>query len=80
MATSHGVQQGYNANAVVDSKKQIVTNAEVFGSGTDSKNMAPMLKGAKENLEAIGWKKPLASLWQYTILQENGPVYINKHL
>ena len=30
MATSHGVQQGYNANAVVDDKKQIVTNAEVF--------------------------------------------------
>ena len=59
MATSHGVQQGYNANAVVDDKKQIVTNAEVFGSGTDSKNMAPMLEGAKENLEAIGWDKPL---------------------
>jgi transposase len=59
MATSHGVQQGYNANAMVDAKKQIVTNAEVFGSGTDSKNMAPMLEGAKKNLEAIGWKKSL---------------------
>jgi transposase len=59
MATSHGVQQGYNANAVVDAKSQIVTTAEVFGSGTDSKNMAPMLKGARENLEAIGMEKPL---------------------
>lgn len=59
MATSHGVQQGYNANAVVDAKRQIVTNAEVFGSGTDSKNMAPMLEGARENLEAIGLEKPL---------------------
>ena len=36
MATSHGVQQGYNANAVVDSKSQVVTSAEVFGTGTDS--------------------------------------------
>ncbi len=59
MATSHGVQQGYNANAVVDAKTQIVTNAEVFGSGTDSKNMAPMLEGARKNLEAIGMEKPL---------------------
>jgi transposase len=59
MATSHGVQQGYNANAVVDAKRQIVTNAEVFGSGTDSKNMAPMLEGARENLEAVGLEKPL---------------------
>ena len=59
MATSHGVQQGYNANAVVDAKRQIVTNAEVFGSGSDSKNMAPMLEGARENLEAIGLEKPL---------------------
>lgn len=59
MATSHGVQQGYNANAVVDAKKQIVTNAEVFGSGTDSKNTAPMPEGAKKNLETIGWDKPL---------------------
>lgn len=59
MATSHGVQQGYNANAVVDAKSQIVTNAEVFGSGTDSKNMAPMLEGARKNLEAIGMEKPL---------------------
>ena len=62
MATSHGVQQGYNANAVVDSKSQVVTNAEVFGTGTDSKNMAPMLEGARNNLEAIGVDKPLEGL------------------
>lgn len=59
MATSHGVVQGYNANAVVDSKHQIVTNAQVFGSGTDTKNMAPMLEGTRGNLEAIGLRKPL---------------------
>ena len=59
MATSHGVVQGYNANAVVDSKRQVVTSAEVFGSGTDTKAMAPMLEETKKNLEAAGVKKPL---------------------
>jgi len=30
MATSHGVQQGYNANARVDDKNQIITSAQVY--------------------------------------------------
>ncbi len=59
MATSHGVQQGYNANAMVDDKNQIITSAQVFGSGTDTKAMAPILEEARNNLEAIGIKKPL---------------------
>jgi hypothetical protein len=58
-ATSHGVLQGYNANAMVDEKHQIVIHAEVFGKGEDGSNMKPMLDGAREKLEAIGWKKPL---------------------
>ena len=59
MATSHGVQQGYNANAMVDDKNQIITSAQVFGSGTDTKAMAPMMEEAKKNLEAAGIEKPL---------------------
>jgi hypothetical protein len=59
MATSHGVQQGYNANAMVDAKNQIITSAEVFGSGTDTKAMAPMLEETKKNLEAVGIEQPL---------------------
>ena len=59
LATSHGVLQGYNANAIVDEKHQIVLDAAVFGKGEDGTNMEPMLKGAKENLEAIGWEVPL---------------------
>ena len=59
LATSHGVLQGYNANAIVDEKHQIVLHAAVFGKGEDGTNMEPMLKGAKENLEAIGWEVPL---------------------
>jgi transposase len=59
MATSHGVVQGYNANAMVDEKHQVIVNAEAFGKGEDSNSMAPMLKGTKENLEAIGKEEPL---------------------
>lgn len=54
MATSHGVVQGYNANAVVDQAHQVVVHAEVFGDATDSTAMAPLLEGTKRNLEAIG--------------------------
>jgi transposase len=59
LTTSHGVIQGYNANAIVDEKHQIVIHAEAFGQSGDSKNMEPMLEGAKGKLEAIGWKEPL---------------------
>ena len=56
LTSSHGVLQGYNANAIVDEKHQIVLHAEAFGKGEDGSNMGPMLEGAKEKLEAIGWK------------------------
>jgi len=59
LTTSHGVMQGYNANAIVDEKHQIVVHAEAFGKGEDASSMEPMLDGAKENLEAIGWEDPL---------------------
>jgi transposase len=59
LTTSHGVIQGYNANAIVDEKHQIVIHAEAFGQSGDSANMEPMLEGAKGKLEAIGWKEPL---------------------
>ena len=59
MATSHGVLQGYNANAIVDEKHQVIVHSETFGRGEDGSNMEPMLEGAKEKLEAVGWQKPL---------------------
>jgi transposase len=59
LTSSHGVLQGYNANAIVDEKNQIVLHASAFGKGEDGTLMEPMLDGAKENLEAIGWKAPL---------------------
>ncbi len=59
MATSHGVVQGYNANAIVDEKHQVVMHAEAFGKGEDSTAMRTMLQGAKEKLTAAGWEEPL---------------------
>jgi len=54
MPTSHGVIQGYNSQAMVDSKHQIIVHAEVFGNGQDHDNLSPMLSGAQKNMETIG--------------------------
>ena len=53
MPTSHGVIQGYNAQALVDSKHQVILAAEAFAS-QDHENLEPMLDGAKKNLVSIG--------------------------
>lgn len=53
MPTSHGVIQGYNAQALVDAKHQIIVQAEVF-SGQDHENLAPMMVAANQNMQAIG--------------------------
>jgi len=54
MPTSHGVIQGYNAQALVDEKHQIIVHAEAMSNGQDHDNLSPMLDGAKENMKAIG--------------------------
>ena len=60
MVSSHGVIQGYNANALVDGKHQVVVHAQAFGEGEDASNVAPMLQGADRNLKAAGGgKEPL---------------------
>ena len=53
MPTSHGVLQGYNAQALVDSKHQVILAAEAFAS-QDHENLEPMIKGGKKNAIAIG--------------------------
>ena len=47
LTTSHGVVQGYNAQALVDSKHQVILAAEAFAS-QDHENLKPMLEGAKK--------------------------------
>jgi transposase len=53
MPSSHGVIQGYNAQALVDSKHQVILAAEAFAR-QDHENIEPMLAGAKKNVAAIG--------------------------
>jgi len=53
MPSSHGVIQGYNAQALVDDKHQVIVHAEAFNS-QDHENLAPVLAGAKKNMQDIG--------------------------
>jgi transposase len=55
MVGSHGVVQGYNGQALVDSKHQVIVHGEAFGNGEDEHYLVePMLDGAKGNMQAIG--------------------------
>jgi transposase len=57
MKTSHGTIQGYNGQALVDKKHQVVVHAEAFGNGQDNAHLPPMIEGAKENIKKIGQKE-----------------------
>jgi transposase len=46
MKTSHGVIQGYNSQALIDAKHQVILHAEAFGVGQDYAHGPPMLEGA----------------------------------
>jgi transposase len=54
MFTAHGVLQGYNSQALVDAKHQVIVHAEAFGNGQDYGHVTPMLEGAKAHVQAIG--------------------------
>ena len=54
MKTSHGTIQGYNGQALVDRKHQIIVHTEAFGNGQDNQHLAPMVDGAKEKIKKIG--------------------------
>ena len=54
MKTGHGVIQGYNGVAAVDSKHQVVVAAEAFGSGQEHGLLEPMLEQVATNLEDDG--------------------------
>jgi transposase len=54
MKSSHGIIQGYNANAMVDAKHQVIVHGQAFGEGDDGAVAEPMLQGAKANLAAAG--------------------------
>jgi len=54
MHTSHGMVQGYNAQAIVDSKHQVIVHGQAIGKGLDNANLPPVVDGAKQNLDRIG--------------------------
>jgi transposase len=57
MKSSHGVVQGYDGVAVVDSKHQVVVHAEAYGEAQEHGLLEPMVKGTRRNFQAIGSKK-----------------------
>ena len=59
MQTSHGVVQGYNAQALVDSQHQVIVHGAPSGCGQDHRQVAPMLEGAREMLELAGLSEDL---------------------
>jgi transposase len=61
MQTGHGVIQGYNAQALVDAKHQIIVHGMASGTGQDHQQLTPMLKGAQEmlGLAALSEELPL---------------------
>jgi transposase len=54
MKSSHGVIQGYDGVATVDSKHQVVVHAEAFGQPQEHELLKPMIDGTRKNFEAIG--------------------------
>jgi transposase len=54
MKTAHGVIQGYNNQALIDGKHQVIVHAQASGRGQDHAHGPPMLDGARENLQSLG--------------------------
>ena len=54
MMTSHGAVQGYNSQALIDAKHQVIVHGEAFGDGQDHGHVPPMLTGALANLQSLG--------------------------
>lgn len=56
MSTSHGTIQGFNAQAVVDEKHQIIVAGVASGEGTDTSQVPVLMPLLKLNLKALGYK------------------------
>lgn len=54
MKSPHGVIQGYDGVAAVDTKHQVVMYAEAFGEAQEHGLLDPMVEGTRENFQAIG--------------------------
>ena len=54
MLTSHGTIQGYNAQAMVDDKHQIILYGEAMSQGQDFSHVEPVVTGALKNVTSLG--------------------------
>jgi hypothetical protein len=53
MKTPHGTIQGYNAQAIVDEKHQIIVHADPGHGVRDDDHLDLLISGAKKNMDAI---------------------------
>lgn len=54
MTTSKGASQGYNGVASVDKKRQVIIDAQAFGSGQEQHTLQQILATIKERYQRIG--------------------------
>jgi len=57
MTTSKGTIQGYNGVATVDSKHQVIVDAQAFGHGQEHHTLKPIVIKVKERFRDLGIKK-----------------------
>jgi transposase/IS5 family transposase len=55
MKAAGGYIQGYDGQALVDSKHQVIIHGEALGESQDYEHVPPMVEGAKQNMKAIGY-------------------------
>ena len=53
MSTSHGVIQGYNAQALLDDTHQVIVATDVFGDGQDALHLTLMMARAKATMQMV---------------------------
>ena len=56
MTTGKGTIQGYNGVATVDSKHQIIVDAQAFGHGQEHHTLQPVISSVKERFKRLGIK------------------------
>ena len=54
MSTSKGTIQGYNGLAAVDSKHQVIIDAQAFGEGQEQHTLQPILEAVEERYQRLG--------------------------
>ncbi|MBF0544628.1 MAG: transposase [Candidatus Riflebacteria bacterium] len=70
MATSHGIIRGYNAQAIVDDKHQIILASLASRERNDNNQIPVLLPILKQNLKTIGYKE--SDLKKATFVGDSG--------